>query len=152
LETLINYLDRLDCSVPVEYLTNKASFYENEFYVDERVLIPRSATEILIDVILKDYSMSNRNDVRILELGTGSGILICTLLKKISKATGIGIDISSDGLDVTKINSERLGVNDRLVLIQSDWLKSLDNSLRFDYIVSNPPYLTKNEMTNLSKS
>ncbi|MDR2822749.1 MAG: HemK family protein methyltransferase [Acholeplasmatales bacterium] len=127
-------------SIPVQYILNKAFFYNYSFYVDNRVLIPRSETELIIEFVksyLSKHNVSHR--VKILDLGSGSGCIGIALSKEISNSELTYVDISNDALDVLKINLELSGVKGKI--IKSDWLNDVDD--KFDIIISNPPYVEK---------
>lgn len=125
---------------PMEYITNSAGFYGEDFYVDSRVLIPRPETEILIDMVLlasKEYKIP-----RIVEIGCGSGVIAIMLAKLLPQAKIIALDISQDALEVAKHNAQALHVKEKIEFIQSDLLSNY-KSKSFDILVSNPPYVAK---------
>ncbi len=130
--------EELRRGVPFAYLTNFSDFYENRFFVNEAVLIPRPETEFLVDLILrpgKKYSS-------IYDLGTGSGVILLSLLAKLPHACGTGADISPEALEVAKINSHRLRLSDRCNFSQTDRFEGIAEK-KFDLIVSNPPYIKR---------
>ena len=137
-----NLIDRRKKGEPVAYLINEKAFWKNEFYVDKDVLIPRPDTELLIEKILQIYS--KKPQLRILDIGTGSGCILLSLLKERKKDYGIGIDISKKSINVSKINAKLLNLSNRSKFFHS----SIDNfnSGKYDLIVSNPPYI---ELLNL---
>ena len=121
---------------PVQYITHESYFLENKFYVDERVLIPRFATE---DVVLKAVEYVN-NVNSIADICTGSGVIAITLKKMFPQIEVIATDISKDALDVCEINKDNIGSN--IKLYQGDLLEPLIiNEIKVDMIVSNPPYI-----------
>ena len=124
---------------PLEYLLNSASFYSREFYVDDRVLIPRPETEILVDFAIS--CAKDMNHPTIVEVGTGSGIISIILALYVPNAKIIAADISDDCLDVAKINAKKHGVLDKIEFRKSDMLDCIDESI--DILVSNPPYICK---------
>ena len=138
---------RLD-GCPISKIIGFKEFYGRDFIVSVDVLDPRPDSEILIDVVL-DYA-AGMEDLKILDLGTGSGCLILTLLSEIADATGIATDISDKALGVAEANAKKLDIDDRLTFIQSDWLESIEG--QFDIIVSNPPYIESNLIPNLNKT
>ena len=134
---------------PVAYILNKKEFWNENYYVDKRVLIPRPETEILIEMLLK--KIKDKSKVfQILDLGCGSGCLLISCLKEFNKSLGLGIDISSLALEVAKKNIQSHKINSRAKLLKLDLFK-LDIKKKFDFILSNPPYLTSSEYRNLSK-
>ena len=132
-----NLINRRKKGEPVAYLINEKAFWKNEFYVDKDVLIPRPDTELLIEKILQIYS--KKPQLRILDIGTGSGCILLSLLKERKKDYGIGIDISKKSINVSKINAKLLKLSNRAKFFHS----SIDNfnSGKYDIIVSNPPYI-----------
>ena len=137
-----NLIERRKRGEPVAYLINEKAFWKNVFYVDKDVLIPRPDTELLIEKILKIYS--NKSQLQILDIGTGSGCIILSLLKEREKDYGTGIDISNKSINVSKINAKLLNLSNRTKFFHS----SIDNFNigKYDLIVSNPPYI---ELLNL---
>ncbi len=119
---------------PVSHITQRRAFYEHEFIVTSDVLDPRPDTEALVD----EARWSDFETV--LDLGTGSGCILLSLLAAKPGAQGVGTDISAAALDVASRNAEKIGVADRARLVESDWFDQVDG--RFDLIVSNPPYIT----------
>lgn len=147
---------------PLSYIINKKYFYESEFYIDERVLIPRSETELLVDYIVKDGKLKKSLNKSLLfyDLGSGSGCIGLSLLKQFKKSFLICIDISKEAIEVCKINANKLEVFDRCIFINKsveevslkeikDYLKQLkfknyDDCIA-DYILANPPYISRND-------
>ena len=131
---------------PIAYLTNKKEFWSIKFNVDKAVLIPRPETEILVEKIIKYYK--GRNPF-ILDIGTGSGCIIISLLREFKKSKGIAIDISNKALNIAKRNSINYDTFDRLKFINSS-ISTFDR-FKFDIIVSNPPYIAQHQLKNLDK-
>ena len=143
------FIKRRKQQEPVAYILNKKEFWNENYYVDKRVLIPRPETEILIEMLLK--KVKDKSKVfQILDLGCGSGCLLISCLKEFNKSLGLGIDISSLALEVAKKNIQTHKINSRAKLLKLD-LFILDIKKKFDFILSNPPYLTSSEYRNLSK-
>jgi release factor glutamine methyltransferase len=143
------FIKRRKQQEPVAYILNKKEFWNENYYVDKRVLIPRPETEILIEMLLK--KVKDKSKVfQILDLGCGSGCLLISCLKEFNKSLGLGIDISSLALEVAKKNIQSHKINSRAKLLKLDLFK-LDIKKKFDFILSNPPYLTSSEYRNLSK-
>ena len=132
---------------PIAYLTKSKNFWKNEFYVDERVLIPRPDSEIIIEEVLKIINVKKINNI--LEFGVGSGCIILSILDEVNYLKGVGIEISQKALEICKINSKRLNLFNRLKLYKSDIDKF--NFGKYDIIISNPPYISNYEIHQLSK-
>jgi len=132
---------------PIAYLTKKKDFWKYEFAINENVLIPRPDTEVLVEQVLK--LTKNRNQLKILDIGIGSGCILMSILKEKKDYLGTGIDISNKSLKISQINSHKLGVKNRLKLYKSN----IDNFNygKYDLIVSNPPYIKKNFLKYLDK-
>ena len=128
---------------PLQYILGTESFMDFELKVDRRALIPRPETEELIEHITP-REQQLQGAIRILDLGTGTGAIAIALARAYSQATVIAADISSDTLDLARENIVALGLSDRIQLIQSDWYTNVKGS--FDLIVSNPPYLSEEEL------
>jgi release factor glutamine methyltransferase len=133
---------------PIAYILNKKEFWSTNFYVDRSVLIPRPETEVLIDLILSKISNKN-NYLNILDIGTGSGCILISLLKELAKAKGLGVDRSSKAIAIAKKNSISQQVNNR-ALFKNINLEEIKFDKKFDLIVSNPPYLPDVSLKNLN--
>ena len=127
---------------PLSHLTGNRAFWGRDFAVGPAVLDPRPETETLISAALEVPFQ------RVLDLGTGSGSILITLLAECPEATGLGVDRSGDALSVAQSNARRLGVADRAALCLSDWFSAVEG--RFDLIVANPPYIAAPEMADLA--
>ncbi|CAH1853448.1 release factor glutamine methyltransferase [Leuconostocaceae bacterium R-53105] len=135
---------------PPQYLLGLAPFYGHEFMVDERVLIPRPETEQLVEWILKDLK-PGMDTLKVLDIGTGSGAIIETLLLADARLQGMALDISEAALNVAQRNAQRLNVA-HISFIQSDVWQNLDQQAQFDIIVSNPPYIDVNQQAKMDQS
>ena len=133
---------------PVAYILNKKEFWNENYFVDKRVLIPRPETEILIELLLKKIKDKNKA-YKVLDLGCGSGCLLISFLKEMHKSRGMGVDISSNALEVAKKNIELHNLNNRAKLMRLDLL-TLHTKDKFDVIFSNPPYLSSSDYAKLS--
>tara|TARA_B100001121_G_scaffold220510_1_gene193771 strand:+ start:1403 stop:2245 length:843 start_codon:yes stop_codon:yes gene_type:complete len=122
---------------PIAYITGEKSFWKYDFTVNDKVLIPRPDTEIIIEQVLKIYE--KKKGINFLEIGIGSGCIILSILKEKKSFLGKGIDISKESLKVCKENANKLGLLNRLKLFNSD----IDNFHlgKYDLIISNPPYI-----------
>ena len=148
-ENLFNKLvERRKQKEPVAYILNKKEFWNENYFVDKRVLIPRPETEILIELLLKKTKDKNKA-YKVLDLGCGSGCLLISFLKEMQKSQGIGVDISSNALEVAKKNIELHNLNNRAKLMRLDLL-TLHTKDKFDIIFSNPPYLSSTDYAKLS--
>lgn len=133
----INYfIEQKKNGVPLDYILQNSSFYNNDFFVDERVLIPRPETEILVDYI---NNLNLSPGIKILDAGVGSGCIGASLAKVNPKTIVYGLDNSFDVLQVANINKKKLEL-DNFYLINSKWLNSLKENT-FNIVVSNPPYI-----------
>ena len=133
---------------PIAYILNNKEFWSTNFYVDRSVLIPRPETEVLIDLILSKINNKN-NYLNILDIGTGSGCILISLLKELVRAKGIGVDKSSKAIAIAKKNSTSQQVDNR-ALFKNVNLEEIKFDKKFDLIVSNPPYLPDVSLKNLN--
>jgi ribosomal protein L3 glutamine methyltransferase len=146
---LENYRVRLDKRKPAAYITREAWFAGLSFYVDERVLIPRSPIAELIQQRFSPWVDADRVE-RVLDLCTGSGCIAIACAYAFDQAQIIASDVSADALQVAAINRSNHGLEQRLQLIESDLFNSIPQQ-PFDIIVSNPPYVSEHEMAELDK-
>lgn len=130
--------ERLRKRIPIQYITGEAWFMGNFFKVSPDVLIPRDETEILVRKAVKIINLHDFKTV--LDIGTGSGCIACTIAQK-TQATVLGTDISSDALRVALDNVTRLRINNRAVFRKSNLFEKIRSDEKFDIIVSNPPYI-----------
>ncbi|MDK2564789.1 peptide chain release factor N(5)-glutamine methyltransferase [Romboutsia sedimentorum] len=133
---------------PVAYIVGNREFMGLDFFVKEGVLIPRPDTEVLVEEIIE--LCKNKDKVEILDIGTGSGAITVSLAKYIEKSTIKSLDISDIPLEVGKKNAINNGVDNKIEFIKSDLFSSIeDKNIKFDVIVSNPPYIPKKDMETL---
>ena len=141
---------RIEKHYPLDKLIGHKGFYKYDFVVNEDVLSPRPDTEILVE---KAVQISNQRKIQILDLGTGSGCILLSLLKENEQATGVGVDISAAALNVARQNAQQLGVNNRVSWLNTSWFE--ENFINqfshpFELIVSNPPYIPEADITELA--
>tara|TARA_B000000460_G_scaffold98473_1_gene68886 strand:+ start:560 stop:1402 length:843 start_codon:yes stop_codon:yes gene_type:complete len=132
-----NLIDRRKKSEPIAYLINKKEFWKETFYIDKNVLIPRPDTEHIVEEVLK--LTQNNSKSHVLDIGTGSGCILLSILKERKNFIGTGIDISKKCIKVSKYNAKRLELDNRTKFYISD----VDNFLigKYDIVISNPPYI-----------
>ena len=135
-------IERRKRGEPIAYLINKKEFWKYEFYVNKDVLIPRPDTELIIEQVLKIYPKNSI--IQVLDIGTGSGCILLSILKERANFYGTGIDISKKSINISKFNAKKLKLMNRVKFYNSD----VDNFKigKYDLIVSNPPYI---ELLNL---
>ena len=144
---------------PTAYLLGNKEFYSMNFKVNENTLIPRPETEVIIEEIKKKFQ--NKKNFLVLDLGTGSGCILLSILKEFKNATGIGIDKYLETVKVARINSKQNNLSKRSKFFKLDWSqkdffkqiikinKAFSGNKKFDLVVSNPPYLLKHEINTL---
>ncbi len=148
-EILLDAIEkRVAQRVPTAYITQEAWLGDFRFYVDERVIVPRSYFAELLGEGLSPWVEDEHAIEDALDLCTGSGCLAILMAHVFPNARVVGADLSQDALEVARINRERYGFDDRIELVQSDVFSGLANR-RFDLIISNPPYVTADSMARL---
>jgi len=140
------YLIRRSKNEPVAYIFGEKEFWSKSFMVNKHTLIPRPETELLVYGLLKIF---NNKKISVLDIGTGSGCIIVSLLNNLKQSVGIGIDISKKAILMAKKNVVRHKLNNRIKLINRSFENVFDK--KFDLIVSNPPYIEKKAIKNLSE-
>ena len=140
-------IERRKKGEPIAYLINKKEFWKDEFFVNKDVLIPRPDSELIIEQVLKIYSKNVQ--LQVLDIGTGSGCILLSILKERSNFYGTGIDISKKSINVSKFNAKQLNLTNRVKFFHS----SVDNfnNGKYDIIVSNPPYIEQLSLKYLEK-
>ncbi len=147
LEKFKSLIERRKKGEPIAYLINKKEFWKDEFFVNKDVLIPRPDSELIIEQVLKIYSKDVQ--LQVLDIGTGSGCILLSILKERSNFYGTGIDISKKSINVSKFNAKQLNLTNRVKFFHS----SVDNfnNGKYDMIVSNPPYIEQLSLKYLEK-
>ena len=140
------YLIRRSKNEPVAYIFGEKEFWRKSFMVNKHTLITRPETELLVYGLLKIF---NKKKISVLDIGNGSGCIIVSLLTNLKQSVGIGIDISKKAILMAKKNVVRHKLNNRIKLINRSFENVFDK--KFDLIVSNPPYIEKKAIKNLSE-
>lgn len=142
MQDFLQLIEKRAVHIPLQHLTGEQNFMGLDFLVNEHVLIPRQDTEILVEEIMRDL----HDGIRILDMCTGSGCILLSLLHYSNDCSGVGVDVSEDALVVARQNTDRLAEK-QAVFIQSDLFEKVEGS--FDLIVSNPPYIRSQEIAGL---
>ncbi len=149
LDTLI---ERRIRGEPIAYLIGKREFWGLEFDVDDSTLIPRPDSETIVEAVLRELhhlAGDSKRQLRMLDLGTGSGCLLLALLSELPSALGVGVDCSSDALDIARKNAAKHGLHNRTSFYESDWARNVDGF--FNVIVANPPYIAECALESLPR-
>ena len=139
------YLQRRSKNEPIAYILGEKEFWSSAFYVNNNTLIPRPETELLVDKLLEIYKNKN---ISILDIGTGSGCIIVSLLINLKSSIGFGVDISKDAISIATKNSIKHELANRIKFLTLSFEKIFNK--KFDLIVSNPPYIERKDIKNLS--
>ena len=139
------YLNRRSKKEPIAYILEEKEFWSKKFYVNKGTLIPRPETELLVDKLIKIY---NKKKINILDIGTGTGCIILSLLSELKSSSGTAVDISSKAVEVAKKNASNLKLSERVKFFNKSFEVIFDK--KFDLIVSNLPYIESRELKNLS--
>lgn len=137
------FLEERAAHVPLQHITHSQFFMGLDFFVTCDVLVPRPDTEVLVEEVMKDM----HDGMRILDMCTGSGCILLSLLKYSNDTTGVGVDVSAPALIVASENADRLELWDRSEFVQSDLFEDVNG--KFDILVSNPPYIRTEEIEGL---
>jgi len=142
-----NLINRRKNNEPMSYITGHKEFWNNNFKVDKNVLIPRPDTETIVEQVL-NY-LSPLSTKKILDIGTGSGCIIISIVKERKKCKGVGIDISKNAIKLAKYNAKIQHIKNRIKFFHSD----IDNFFtdKYDLVISNPPYIKQHEINGLDK-
>ena len=139
------YLQRRSKNEPIAYILGEKEFWSSAFYVNNNTLIPRPETELLVDKLLEIFKNKN---ISILDIGTGSGCIIVSLLINLKSSIGFGVDISKDAISIATKNSIKHELANRIKFSTLSFEKIFNK--KFDLIVSNPPYIERKDIKNLS--
>ncbi len=146
------FVARREDQEPIAYILGRQEFYGLEFAVNKHVLIPRPETELIIDILKEDSTRKGQNDnIDILELGIGSGAVSVCLAKEILLANITAAEVSDQAIEIAQSNISRHKVENQVKILKSDWYSALDKGEKYDYIVSNPPYICRSEIYQMSK-
>ncbi|MBC8295378.1 MAG: peptide chain release factor N(5)-glutamine methyltransferase [Pelagibacterales bacterium] len=142
-----NFIERRSKNEPIAYITGYKEFWKSKFKVNKNVLIPRPDTETIIEQVLDELDINSSK--KILDIGTGSGCIIISILSERKKCFGIGIDISKNAVKLAKYNAKIQHIDNRIKFLNSD----IDNFCgdKYDLIISNPPYIKHHEINGLEK-
>jgi len=133
---------------PISKIFKKRDFYKSTFVISNDVLDPRPETELIVEIANNHI---NKNEVKnILDLGTGSGCILLSILKENKMINGLGIDLSKEAISIAKRNSKKLHLETQSNFLVSNWMSSVN--YKYDLVVSNPPYIASGDIKKLSKS
>ncbi|MDI3500679.1 MAG: release factor glutamine methyltransferase [Thermoanaerobacter sp.] len=147
LAKFLGLLNMRKSHIPYQHIVKKQHFMGLEFFVDENVLIPRPETEILVEEVLKRLKKGNT----LIDIGTGSGAIAVSVVKYFPDCFVYAVDISRKALEVAKYNAKKHNVLDKIVFIESDVFSQVPKNIKFDFIVSNPPYIKRGELETLQE-
>ena len=142
----MNLIERRLTNEPIAYILKKKEFWSKNFHVTYDTLIPRPETELIVDELVKKFK--NKRNISILDIGTGSGCIIISLLNEIKNSKGVGIDISKKALKIAEKNARNHGVASRIKLLKKSITEYFNQ--KHDIIVSNPPYINRIDIKNLT--
>lgn len=145
-EAFNHLISRREAREPLSHILKKREFWGREFLVTRDTLDPRPDSETLIEAILTHYK-GKKLPEKILDLGTGTGCLLLTLLSEFSMAYGVGVDIHPPALEVAKVNAKQLMLEKRVQFLLQCWAEGVTNT--FDVIISNPPYIRNSDIAQL---
>jgi len=142
-----NFIQRRSKNEPIAYITGYKEFWKCKFKVDKNVLIPRPDTETIIEQALKELKINSSK--KILDIGTGSGCIIISILNERKRCFGVGIDISKNAVKLAKYNAKIQHIDNRIKFLNSD----IDNFYgdKYDLIISNPPYIKRHKINGLER-
>ncbi len=144
-------VDRRLNGEPIGRILGYRDFWKSRFYLSPDTLEPRPDTETLIEEVLRVYKGQEKRPLKLIDLGTGTGCILLSLLQEFPEATGLGIDISAGAVEQARDNAKRLGLEKRAEFRLGSWLDGIEAGRKFDMILSNPPYIPSSDIPNLSK-
>lgn len=136
---------------PLQHLLGYWYFMGEKFIVSENTLIPREETEFLVNCAIEKINKIKKDTLQVLDIGTGSGCIACMIAKNAPQAEVLGVDLSSDALQVALENAQKLDLIKKVVFRKSDLFSALREGEKFDVVVSNPPYISEDDYNNLDK-
>ncbi len=136
---------------PLQHLLGYWYFMGEKFIVSENTLVPREETEFLVNCAIEKINKIKKETVQVLDIGTGSGCIACMIAKNAPQAEVLGVDLSSDALQVALENAQKLDLIKKVVFRKSDLFSALREGEKFDVVVSNPPYISEDDYKNLDK-
>ena len=139
-------IQRRSSNEPIAYILNYKEFWSKRFKINKNTLIPRPETELLVDKITKIYRNKN---ISILDIGTGSGCILISLLSELRNSFGVGVDISKKAIEIAKLNAKKFISNKRVKFLKKSFFNI--SNVKFDLIVSNPPYIKRSDIKNLNE-
>ena len=146
IDKFLKLINKRSYNEPIAYILKEKEFWSKVFLINNSALIPRPETELLVEKVLKIFK---KKDIFILDIGTGSGCIILSVLSELKKSRGVGIDLSQKAIQIAKINAKKHKLLNRVNFYRSS-LSDIYNK-KFDLIVSNPPYIMKKDLTNLQE-
>lgn len=155
LDAFNGLLDRRKKAEPVARILGVKEFWSMDFILNEATLVPRPDSEALVEAVVeRAKTLAEANNLKLLDLGTGTGCLLLSVLSELKEATGCGLDAEPKAIVAAKENAENLGLSDRSEFSQFNWLKDsgavLENA-KFDIIISNPPYIESGDIADLQR-
>ena len=139
-----DFIERRSLKEPIAYILKEKEFWSKNFVVNKSTLIPRPETELMVEKLIKIYSGKK---IFILDIGTGSGCILISLLSELNDSNGIGVDISKQALEIAKINAFKHEIHHKLRFEKKCFSKIFNK--KFDLIVSNPPYIDQRKINKL---
>jgi len=146
-DEFLGLVERRACGAPMAQILGKREFWSLEFQVTPDTLDPRADSETLVEAVLSATEARRHEALRVLDLGTGTGCLLLSVLAELPSAEGLAVDLSSAAIAVARANAVRLGMADRARFFVGDWTAALDGT--FDIVLANPPYIPRATISEL---